>query len=59
MEPGQPLTQATRELFGNPNPPPCDSFPSEHPILVSLAWIVGLLVVFAPLAVRSYRSIDR
>jgi ABC-2 type transport system permease protein len=53
------LTQSTRELFGNPNPTVVSSFPGEHPIEVSLLWIVGLLVVFAPLAVRRYRSIDR
>ncbi|MGL6279112.1 MAG: ABC transporter permease [Gaiella sp.] len=53
------LTQATRELFGNPSPTPPGSFPGEHPILVSLVWIAVLLVVFAPLAVRRYRAIDR
>jgi ABC-type polysaccharide/polyol phosphate export permease len=53
------LTQATRELFGNPSPYPSGSFPSEHPIFMSLAWTVAILVVFAPLAVRRYRAIDR
>jgi ABC-2 type transport system permease protein len=53
------LTQSTRELFGNPNPTIQSSFPGDHPILVSLLWIAGLLVVFAPLGVRRYRSIDR
>jgi ABC transporter DrrB family efflux protein len=53
------LTQATRELFGNPSPFPTGSFPSEHPILLSTIWIIGLLTVFAPLAVRRYREIDR
>ena len=52
-------TQATRELFGNPNPYPSGSFPSEHPFLLSILWTVGILVVFAPLAVRRYRAIDR
>ena len=52
------LTGATRELFGNPNPY-ASGFPGEHSILLSLLWTVGLLVVFAPLAVRKYRSIDR
>ena len=46
------LTAATRELFGNPNPY-TSGFPGEHPIFMSLVWTVGLLVVFAPLAVRS------
>ncbi len=53
------LTQATRELFGNPSPSPSGSFPSEHALSLSIAWIVVLLAVFAPLAVRKYRSIDR
>ncbi len=53
------LVAATRDLFGNPNPYPSDSFPSEHALLMSVVWIVVLLVVFAPLAVRRYRSIDR
>jgi ABC-2 type transport system permease protein len=53
------LTQATRELFGNPSPYPTGSFPSEHPFLLSILWTVGILVVFAPMAVRRYRAIDR
>ena len=53
------LTQATRELFGNPSPFPSGSFPGEHPIFMSLAWTVAILVVFAPLGVRKDRAIDR
>jgi ABC transporter DrrB family efflux protein len=53
------LTQVTRELFGNPSPSPGNSFPSEHPLFLSVVWIVVLLGVFAPLAVRKYRAIDR
>jgi ABC transporter DrrB family efflux protein len=53
------LTGATRELFGNPNPFAAGSWPGEHPILLSVLWTVVLLAVFAPLAVRRYRSIDR
>lgn len=53
------LTQATRELFGNPSPYPSDSFPSEHALGMSVLWIVGMVAVFAPLAVRRYRLIDR
>jgi ABC-2 type transport system permease protein len=52
------LVAATRDLFGNPNPF-TSGFPGEHPFLLSILWTVGLLVVFAPLAVRKYRSIDR
>jgi ABC transporter DrrB family efflux protein len=53
------LTQATRELFGNPSPYPSGSWPSEHAYLLSVLWPVAILVVFAPLAVRRYRAIDR
>ena len=52
------LTAATRELFGNPNPF-TSGFPGDHPFLLSILWTVALLLVFAPLAVRKYRSIDR
>ncbi len=53
------LVAATRELFGNPNPYPSDSFPGEHALLMSVVWIVLMVVVFAPLAVRRYRAVDR
>jgi ABC-2 type transport system permease protein len=51
------LSEALRELFGNPtgdlgeNPP----WPIDHPILYTLIWAVGIVVVCAPLAVRAYR----
>ena len=53
------LVSATRDLFGNPNPYPSDSWPGEHALPLSFVWIIGLLIVFAPLAVRRYRSIER
>jgi ABC-2 type transport system permease protein len=53
------LVSATRDLFGNPNPFPSDSWPGDHALLLSFAWTIGLLVVFAPLAVRRYRAIER
>ncbi len=52
------LTGATRELFGNPNPFASDSFPGEHPILLSVIWTVVLLAIFMPLAIHKYRAID-
>ncbi len=52
------LTAATRELFGNPNPF-TSGYPGDHPFLLSILWTFALLTVFAPLAVRKYRSIDR
>ncbi|MFN8184533.1 MAG: ABC transporter permease [Candidatus Nanopelagicales bacterium] len=53
------LTAATRELFGNPNPYVGDGIPGQYPILVTLAWMVVLLVIFAPLAIRKYRNASR
>jgi len=29
--------------------------PATHPVLITLAWAVGLTVVFAPLAIRAYK----
>ncbi len=53
------LVGAMRDLFGNPNPFPSDSWPADHALLLSFAWTIGLLAVFAPLAVRRYRAIER
>lgn len=56
------LSDALRELFGNPNTPvqPGDPWSISHPVAYTCLWIVGILVVAAPLAVRSYqRSISR
>jgi ABC-2 type transport system permease protein len=53
------LTAAVRQLWGNPNPYIADGIPAEHPILLTLAWTVVLLGVFAPLGVRRYRSMSR
>jgi ABC transporter DrrB family efflux protein len=57
--PTSTLTGSLRELWGNPNPYATDSFPSQNPILVTLVWIAVFIVVFAPLAVRKYRSLNR
>ena len=54
------ITAACRQLWGDPNPfVKAGSFPSEHPVLLSLIWIAVLLAVFAPLGVRRYRSMSR
>jgi ABC-2 type transport system permease protein len=47
---------AARELFGNPNPVASDVFPMAHPVLASLIWVVIIVGIFAPLAVRKYKS---
>jgi ABC-2 type transport system permease protein len=50
------LTQAAREAFGNVNPlfPPPGAWPMRNPILYTLLWVLIILAVFAPLAVRLY-----
>jgi ABC-type multidrug transport system permease subunit len=53
------LTASTRELWGNPNPFASEGFPAEHPVLLTLLWIVAIIAVFAPLGVRRYRSMSR
>jgi ABC transporter DrrB family efflux protein len=57
--PTSTLTASLRLLWGNPNPYATGSFPSENPVLVTLVWVVLFLVVFGPLAVRRYRSLNR
>ncbi|MCU1498834.1 MAG: transporter permease [Acidimicrobiales bacterium] len=55
------LSDALRELFGNPNTPvqPGDPWSIAHPVAYSWMWVIGIVVVCAPLAVRAYqRSID-
>ena len=58
--PTSTLTSSLRILWGNPNPyPGGDSLASTEPVLVTLAWVVVILVVFAPLGVRRYRNMSR
>ncbi len=50
------MTSACRHLFGNPNPSAAiHVWPMQHPVLASLAWSIGMLAVFAPLATVLYR----
>src|SRR6202167_3420767 len=50
------LAAACRHLFGNPNPAASvHAWPAQHPYLAVICWSVGMLVVFAPLAVHLYR----
>jgi ABC-2 type transport system permease protein len=51
------IVAACRHLFGNPSPfASPDGFPAQHPVWLSLIWCTLIIVVFAPLAVRKYRS---
>jgi ABC transporter DrrB family efflux protein len=53
------VTQAARNLFGNPNPDPTAVDPAswalQHPALYTLIWAVAVLIVFVPLANWQYR----
>ena len=56
------LSDALRELFGNPNTPAAagDPWSIANPIAYTWLWIIGIVVVCAPLSVRLYnRSIAR
>jgi ABC transporter DrrB family efflux protein len=54
------LAAACRGLFGNPNPAASvDAWPAQHAVLAVICWSVGMIVVFAPLAVHLYRSKNR
>lgn len=50
------VAEALRTLFGNPSALRTDGAPwsIEHPVAYSLIWIVAILAVCAPLAVRAY-----
>ena len=51
------LSDAIRLSFGNPNTPaaPGDPWSIAHPIAYTSIWIVAIIVICAPLAVRAYR----
>ncbi len=56
------LSDAVRIQFGNPNTPPApdDPWSIAHPMAYSLIWIVAIVVVCAPVAVRLYnRSVAK
>jgi len=51
------LANAVRLQFGNPMAPPSpgDPWSIAHPLAYSLIWMVAIVTVCAPLAVRAYR----
>jgi ABC-2 type transport system permease protein len=56
------LSDALRQLFGNPNTPTQagDPWSIANPVAYTWLWIIGIIVICAPLAVRIYsRSIAR
>ena len=56
--PTSSLADALRQLFGNPNTParPSDPWSMQHPIAYTWIWIVLLVLVIAPVAVRVYKK---
>ena len=50
------LALAGRQLFGNPVPALGTSWPEQHPVLLSFIYATVILVIFAPLAVKAYRT---
>lgn len=54
------VAAAARELFGNPNPFRVEgTFPAEHPVLLSVLYSVGILVISATLCTRRMRAAGR
>jgi ABC transporter DrrB family efflux protein len=50
------VTAALRTLWGNPNPShSLPAWPMQHPVAAALAWSIGMLLVFAPLAAHLFR----
>ena len=51
------VTQATRELFGNipPGTPEPTAWPLQNAVAYTLIWVVIIIAIFAPLAVRRYK----
>jgi ABC-2 type transport system permease protein len=50
------VSAAARQLLGNPNPAASiHAWPMEHPVVATLIWSAGLLIIFAPIATVLYR----
>jgi ABC-2 type transport system permease protein len=51
------LADSLRVQFGNPNTPITsgDPWSIQHPVAYTVIWIVGIVAVCAPLAIRAYR----
>jgi ABC-2 type transport system permease protein len=53
------LATAMRELFHVPTGPLPDVWTLQHPVLTTLGWVVVLMGVFGPLAIRRYQRMGR
>jgi ABC-2 type transport system permease protein len=50
------VAASCRNLFGNPNPASSiDASPTQHPEAYTVLWAIGVVAVFAPVAVYLYR----
>jgi ABC-2 type transport system permease protein len=49
------IVAAARILFGYPIDTSTGSFPMQHPILMSVIWIVVITAIFMPLAIRKFK----
>ena len=52
------MVAACRELFGLENQfgATAGSYPSEHPLITSLAYMILIMAIFVPLSLRRYRN---
>jgi ABC-2 type transport system permease protein len=54
------VSQAAREAFGNTGKlPPPDAWSLQNPIAYTFIWVVIILAIFVPLAVRQYKKAAR
>src|SRR5690606_354159 len=56
------VVAATRELFGNTGgmPPTSQAWSMQHPVATTLIWVVVIMAIFVPLALRQYkRTVSR
>jgi ABC-2 type transport system permease protein len=53
------LATAMRDLFHVPTGPLPDVWTLQHPVLATLGWIVLLMGIFGPLAIRRYQRMGR
>lgn len=51
------VATAVRELFHNPAPHVSGAWPLTHPVTATVLYSLGIIAVFAPLAVRRYRRL--
>jgi ABC-2 type transport system permease protein len=53
------LATAVRDLFHVPTGPLPDVWTLQHPVLATLGWVVVLMGIFGPLAIRRYKRMGR